>query len=572
MTGEIVAKDSGDKRRKRLEEEAARHTVALNPMVGIRSEEFWGAARTTFFRMLSQPSASARAGLDFARKLADVASGKKTYDVPARDRRFADPAWQSNWMYRNLLQGYLAFEESLDEWVEALDFDEIDARKARVITRFIADTLAPSNNLFSNPAAMKRLVDTGGGSLLKGFRNLANDLKDNGGMPSMVDKTAFEVGRNLAATPGQVVFRTEMFELIQYAATTAEVRKRATLIVPPQINKYYVMDLTPDKSLPHYLCAKGIQTFAISWRNPQKRHADWGIDAYVDAIKTAIAAITAITRHRKVNLLAACSGGLTASILAGHYAALGEDVVASLTLMVCVLVHEKDDSDFGMFLDDGTIELARAASRRKGVLAGADLNKTFAWMRPNDLVWNYVVNNYLLGDDPPAFDILFWNSDSTNLPAQLHSDFLDISQSQALARPGDLSVLDTGIDLSRFEGDAYIVAGITDHITPWEACYRTLRVLGGDARFVLAGSGHVQTLTAAPGKPKARYFRNDRLPATAAEWLDTAERRSGSWWPEWFEWLEARSGSTRRAPKKPGNKAYLALYAAPGEYVREAAA
>ena len=567
-----MAKDSGDKRRKRLEDEAARHTVALNPMVGIRSEELWASTRRTFFRMLTEPAASARVSLDLAYKLAAVASGRKTYDVPAKDRRFADPAWRSNPMYRSLLQAYLAFDESLDEWVEAIDFDELEARRARVVTRFVSDMLAPSNNLFGNPAAMKRLVDTGGESLLAGLRNLASDLLENGGMPSMVDKTPFEVGRNLAATPGQVVLKTEMFELIQYAAATGSVRKRATLIVPPQINKYYVMDLTPDKSLPHYLCANGIQTFAISWRNPQKQHADWGIDAYVDAVRTATTAVSAITKRRKVNLLAACSGGLTASILAGYCAARGEDVVASLTLMVCVLVHENDDSDLGMFVDDRTIELARAASRRQGVLSGADLNRTFAWMRPNDLVWNYVVNNYLLGEDPPAFDILFWNADSTNLPARLHSDFLDISQSRALARPGDLSVLDTPIDLSRFAGDAYVVAGITDHITPWEACYRTTHVLGGNTRFVLAGSGHVQTLTAAPGKPKARYYRNDNLPATAAAWFDGADRCSGSWWPEWLEWLKARSGEKKKAPKKLGNKAYPALCPAPGEYVREAAA
>jgi len=540
-------------------------------MVGIRSEEFWQATRSTMFRMLRQPVASAQVSLGFARKLAGIALGRTQYEFPDRDRRFNDPAWQSSWLYRNLLQVYLAFGESLDEWVDAAGFDDLDARKARVITRLIADTMAPTNNLFGNPAAIKRLVDSGGTSLLRGLANLARDIRDNGGMPSMVDKRPFEVGRNLATTPGKVIFRTDMFELIQYDNPGGRVRKRPTLIVPPQINKYYIMDLTPDKSLPNYLVGNGIQAFMISWRNPQREHADWGMDAYVGAIREAIDVVTAVTRQPTVNILAACSGGMTAAILAGHCEALGEDVVNSLTLMVCVLVHEPDDSDFGLFLDERTIELARAASRREGILPGQELNKTFAWMRPNDLVWNYVVNNYLLGDTPPAFDILYWNADATNLPAQLHSDFLDISQAQVLARPGDLSVLDTEIDLSAFRKDAFLVAGMTDHITPWHACYRTTHVLGGNMEFVLVGSGHIQTLTSAPGNPKARYFRNDDLPATAEEWLETAEEKSGSWWPEWLAWLEARSDTTKPAPKQAGSKAYPPLCDAPGTYVTEPA-
>ncbi len=566
-----MTRKANKKERKALNRDAVEQTLALNPMVGISGADFASAARATVLQGIRQPLSVLRASLGYARKLSEVALGDRSYQAHAKDRRFTDPTWQKSPLHRGVLQAYLALVESMDEWVDDAAFDEMNERRARFMLRVVGDSIAPTNFLAGNPAALKKLIETGGTSLVRGARNFIDDQRNNNGMPSQVDKSKFTVGENIATTPGSVVFRNEMLELVQYAPVTDKVHRRPVLFVPPQINKFYVYDLSPEKSLFRYCVSEGLQTFAISWRNPGPEHADWGIDEYIAALKEALEVVKGITGSRTVNVSAACSGGITSMILAGHLNAIGDSSINSVTLTVCVLEGERDDNDLALFADDNAIELSRISSRRAGVLRGRELAKIFSWMRPNDLIWGYVVNNYILGNDPPAFDILYWNNDTTNLPAQLHSDFLDIVNMGALGRPGDLSVCDTDIDLTAVDKDMFIVGGLTDHLTPWQACYRTNRIAGGDKEFLLVGSGHIQSLVTDPGNPKGRYFRNAATPDSPEAWLEGAEEQQGSWWPYWSEWIRARSGAQKAAPKKAGSKIHPPLCDAPGTYVLEPA-
>ena len=470
-----------------------------------------------------------------------------------------------------MLQSYLAFVESLDEWVDDAGFDEVNAKRARFITRVVSDSLSPTNALLGNPAALKQLVETGGMSIVKGAGNFIDDRRNNNGMPSQVDKSKFKHGDNIAATPGSVVYRNQILELIQYAPTSEKVHRRPLLFIPPQVNKFYVYDLSPEKSFFQYCVSEGLQVFTISWRNPRPEHADWGIDHYIRAVKEAVEVVQGITGSKTINVSAPCSGGITATILVAHYKALRQDVINCMTLPVCVLTQEKEDNDLSLFVNDAAIEAARASSRKNGVLRGWELAKIFSWMRPNDLIWNYVVNNYLLGNSPPTFDILFWNNDTTNLPAQLHSDFLDIIGAGALARPGEVSVCDTEIDLRNVDCDLFLVGGLTDHLTPWHACYRTTQLVGGDSKFLLVGSGHIQSLVSTLDNPKAKYFQNASTPDTADEWFETAEEKQGSWWPHWNKWIKERSGALKKAPRSPGNMIHTPICDAPGTYVLEQA-
>ena len=378
-------------------------------------------------------------------------------------------------------------------------------------------------------------------------------------------------GRNVAATPGAVVFRNELLELIQYAPTTPDVHERPLLIVPPQINKYYVFDLAPARSIVQWALQSGVATFVVSWRNPTRDHAESGLDAYVEALEQAVDAVREIAGSRDVNLFGACSGGITLSALLGHLAARRARKVHSATLAVCVLdMSAVRGTTAGLFVTPATIAAAKAASRKRGVVLGTDLARMFAWMRPNDLVWNYVVNNYLLGNEPPAHEILFWNNDSTRLPAQLHADFLDLFEANPFSRPGKLRVRGRKIDLAKVGIDTYVVGGLTDHITPWQGVYRTARLFGSArSTFVLAHGGHVQSLVNPPGNKRSWFAASPARAATPEAWLARREKTEGSWWPHWREWIRTRSGPVKPAPSGLGSERHVPLAAAPGTYVLE---
>jgi polyhydroxyalkanoate synthase len=546
---------------------AADAPVTLSPIVGIDREDILRGVGALLEGAVRHPRLLVRHGGAAGRTVVDVVAGRSTIEVPERDRRFADPAWQTNPIQRRLAQGWLALGDAARKYVAELDLDVLPRMRAQLFVNLLTDALAPSNLLVTNPSAMKRAIDTGGVSLARGLQNFVHDLGVNGGMPSLVDKRPFKVGENVACTPGAVVYRNATLELIQYQPQTERVRAIPLLFVPPQINKYYVLDLTPQRSLVRYLVSQGFQVFVVSWRNPGPAERDWGMGHYVQSLVEASDVVRSVTGSKRINVSGGCSGGITAAMLLSHLAARRDRRVNSATFWVCVLDPIATDSEVGALLSERSIELARRRSAKKGILAGADLARVFAWLRPNDLVWNYVVSNYLHGETPPAFDVLFWNSDSTNLTAALHSDYLDLYLKRPFAHPGTVDLHGRPIDLGRVDVDAYIVGGTTDHITPWKACYRTTGMLGGKMQFVLSNSGHVQAIVNPPGNPKSRYFTNPELPPTADEWLAGAKENEGSWWDHWSAWLRQRSGAEVTAPRQPGSRRYPVLAAAPGEYV-----
>ncbi|MEH6810354.1 MAG: alpha/beta fold hydrolase [Hyphomonas oceanitis] len=548
---------------------AAESTTALNPLTGgFNRQELLGAVAMMLRSTMTNPVTTAKTAGKITAENAKILMGKSDRKSDRKDRRFQDAAWEHNPFYKRGMQAYLATQEHLNNWVGELKMTELEHARAKFVMGMITDALAPTNTLLGNPAATKRVVDSGGLSLLKGMQHLYTDLTKNGGMPSQVDKRPFKVGENLATSKGSIVWKNEMLELIQYAPTTEKVHKTPILIIPPQINKFYANDLTPMTSIVQFLLSMDLQPFIVSWRNPTKKHAHWGLSDYVDSLIQASEVIRKITKSPKINIGGACSGGITTATFASLLAAADDKRINALTFMVCVLNPQRDDSDLGQIVSDGSLEIARKYSRRKGILKGEDLARMFAWMRPNDLIWNYVVNNYLMGEDPPPYDVLFWNNDTTNLPAQLHSDYLDLGLTQPFDHPGEIDVAGHKADLSKVKCDAFVVAGLTDHITPWKACYRTPGLLGSEnVEFVLSSSGHLQSLINPPGNPKAKYFRNTEIKPTSDEWAATAEEHAGSWWPLWGAWLKERSGALKTAPKACGNEAFPPLYAAPGKYV-----
>jgi polyhydroxyalkanoate synthase len=340
------------------------------------------------------------------------------------------------------------------------------------------------------------------------------------------------------------------------------------MIVPPQVNKFYFLDLAPGRSFIEHAVSQGLSVFTISWRNPTPAQRDWSLDTYVAACLEAAEVVCDIAGTDDLNLIGFCAGGITQSLLLGHLAATGRDLVASSALAVTTIDTEAKSS-MNMFASRRSVESSISQTRRKGVLRGRDLARVFAWVRPNDLVWNYWVSNYLMGDDPPAFDVLAWNSDTTNLPAALHAEFVHLFLVNALLEPGKISVLGTPVDLSKVMSDLYVVGATTDHLVPWQAAYVATQAYGGKSRYVLSNSGHIQALINPPGNPKASFMTSEETPSTAEAWLKGATRYTGSWWTDWAEWTIARAGGERDAPAQLGNARHVATDPAPGRYARE---
>jgi polyhydroxyalkanoate synthase len=440
-------------------------------------------------------------------------------------------------------------------------------RRVRFAVDNVLDALSPTNFPATNPTVLKAALDSGGLNFANGARQLVRDMAKPPRIPSMVDKSAFDVGENLATTPGAVVLRTPVFELIQYEPSTPKVRTTPLLVTPPMINKYYVTDLAPDRSMIEYAVKHGQQVFAISWRNPGADEADWSLDTYAQAVVDALDAVEEITGSPSTHALGLCAGGIVLSCVVAHLAQEGQgERIAGLTLGVCVLDNEKAGTA-SAFVDPAVAAVAVAESARKGYLDGRGLAGVFAWLRPNDLIWNYWVNNYLLGKEPPAFDVLYWNADTTNMPAALHRDFMRISIDNTLPEPGGVEVLGTPIDLSAIDMDSYVVAGIADHITPWQSGYKTTQLLGSEPRFVLSTSGHIAAMVNPPGNEKSSYQVNSENPPTPEQWLEGAAKLRGTWWDDWMEWLGERSGEEKRAPKSLGGGGHKPLDPAPGTYV-----
>lgn len=556
-----------------LENEAAQSTTALGPLVGLAREDFVGAIALLLRETASDPGRAFKHMQAFGDDVVKIVTGKSDLAPDPKDKRFMDPAWRFNPFFRAGAQYYLAIQKGMKNWLEELELDELERDRANFISNIIIDSLAPTNTLVGNPTAQKRLIDSGGLSLVKGLKNAYNDIVHNEGMVSQVNKKPFKLGENVATSKGSVVYRDEMMEIIQYAPTTEQVYPIPQLTIPPQINKMYINDLSPEKSVVKWQVDNGIQCFVISWRNPNKEQGAWGMDDYIASCEKAVDVVCEITGSDKINISSACSGGQTGAILASKMAAKGDKRLGALTYMVTVLHPKQNDIEAGALLSANGLELAKQRAAKKGVIKGNDLARGFAWLRPNDLIWNYVINNYLLGDDPPAFDVLFWNADATNLSASLMGDFLHLFETLAFTRKGEVEMAGHGIDLSEVKSDLFILGGTTDHITPWRACYRSTQLFGSeDVTFVLSQSGHMQAILNPPGNPKAKYFvskKGGQPPASVDEWLKGTEEVAGSWWPFWMEWVQKRSGKLGPAPKALGSKKHPPLESAPGLYVIE---
>jgi polyhydroxyalkanoate synthase len=481
------------------------------------------------------------------------------------DRRFRDPAWQENPAYSGMLQGYLLWSRMLRELVDVAELDRATDRKARFAVDAMIDAMAPTNTLLGNPAALRRAFETGGRSVREGMDRFLEDLAHNDGRPRQVDLAEFEVGKDLAASPGSVVYRNELIELIQFAPTTKTVHAVPLLLSPPWINKYYVMDLAPGKSFVEWAVTHGHTVFAISYVNPGTDERDFGFDDYLaNGPLAALDVVQSITGASKVNVAALCLGGTLAGAAAGWMAAGGDDRLGCLT-MLNTLLDFSEPGVLGAFADAEGIEAVTAMMGDQGYLEGATMARTFDALRANDLIWNYVSSGWLMGEPPPAFDLLAWNADSTRMPARMHSEYLQTCYVENLLASGRMRMLGRRIELGKVKADTYYVAAEQDHITPWIGCYASSRLLGGDVRFVLSSSGHIAGIVNPPGGRRI-YRTNDATPAVAVEWLGGATSHDGSWWEDWAAWMKARGGR-RGKPPTIGNDEYPVLCDAPGEYV-----
>ncbi len=522
--------------------------------------------------LAARPGLLAGHAASLGAELARIAAGSSQVAPDRRDRRFADPAWSQNPLLRRAVQAYLTVAQAATDTLASAELDWRDDERLKFVLTNVIAAAAPSNNPLLNPASLKAALDTGGVSVVHGIRALIHDMAEAPRVPAMVEEDAFTVGQDLAVTKGFVVFRTEMFELIQYSPTTEMVHEYPLLIVPPMINKYYITDLAPGRSMIEYLVSQGHSVYAISWRNPDASHSGWDLDSYGKAVVEAFDTALMVSKAVKGSICALCSGGIVSSMVAAHLREAGQlGRLASLCLGVTVLDQAKAGTA-GAMIDEAAATAAIAISRARGYLDGRTLAEVFAWLRPDDLIWNYWVNNYLQGKAPPPFDILYWNADTTRLPAALHRDFIQLALDNALTKPGAATMLGTPVDLSKVDTDAYVVAGLADHLCPWQSCYRSTQLLGGETTFILSTSGHIASMVNPPTNPKSSFQTapaEDGNPADPRAWLAAAETSAGSWWPHYSAWLAARSGPDRQSRVRPGRKGFPVLAEAPGTYVHE---
>ena len=486
------------------------------------------------------------------------------------DRRFAASAWHDQPFFSLLRQWYLLYASYLRELAALAPLPEVERRRLAFATRQYIDAIAPTNYPATNPDVLRKAVETEGASLMQGLRNLADDARK--GRITMTDEGAFEVGRNLAVTPGSVVYRNELIELIQYDATTPKVGKRPMVMVPPCINKYYILDLTPANSFVAHAVAQGHTVFMVSWRNVPRELGKLTWDDYLEkGAITALRVASEITGSKSVNALGFCVGGTILACALAVLAARKQLLVASATLLTTMLDFA-DPGDIGVYVSEQLLAARGPAYMSGERLQGSELASAFASLRPNELVWNYVVGNYMKGESPPAFDLLYWNGDSANLPGPMYVYYLrNLYLDNKLREPRALTMGGVPVDLSRITIPVYVLASREDHIVPWRSAYRTTVLVGGDVTFVLAASGHIAGVVNPPQPLKRNYWINDLATDAPDDWFARAQSMPGSWWPHWYEWLAQFAGPSRARPRAAGNARYPPLAAAPGDYVRESA-
>jgi polyhydroxyalkanoate synthase subunit PhaC len=517
--------------------------------------------------MVRHPKPVARRVVDLAARLGQVGIG-----VPeqpgARDRRFADRAWAGNPVLQRLALGYLASCDAATGMLEDADVDWRTRERLRLTFDNVTAALSPTNDLLTNPESWKEVIDTGGRSLRAGLGNLLADLHSPAKLPTSVDRSAFELGRNLAATAGQVVRKSRVYELIQYQPRAENVDAVPLLVIPSPINKYYLLDLEPEQSVARAELDAGRQVFVASWVNPDASHADVGFDEYVIGIVEMLDTVAAISGSDASHLLGLCGGGVLAFLAAAYLAAIGrERMLASLTVAIAVLDYNRGPSAMA-FLDRKGAEKAMRRATEHGFFDARDAARAFALIRPIEGIWNIAVHNYLLGKQPPAMGLLYWAADQTNMATKFGGQMMQAALENSLTRPGGVTVGGVPIDPTLITVDTYVLGASTDHISPWRDCYRTVAMVGGDATFVLARGGHAIVIAKGPGSPRASYRTGGIQGSDPDEWLASSVEVTGSWWEHWNDWIEKRTPDQKPAPARLGNDAYPPLGDAPGEYVK----
>lgn len=561
---------------------ASRAAEALAPEGALVSDldslDLGGTLGRAAFAAAGRPLRLAGAGLGFGARLAQAAvqtaasavgvNAAPVIEPAPGDRRFTDPSWRENPLYSWYLQRYLLFGELVEDLVETADLRGPDGKKLRLVAELAKAVASPNNLLWSNPVAMKRAFETGGRSVLRGVRNFVDDVQHNGGWPRQVDTRPFTVGENLAATPGKVVYRNELMELLQYEPRTEKVHATPILCSPPWINKYYVMDLAPGKSFVEWAVNHGHTVFAISYRNPDASMSDTTLEDYlVHGPRAAIDVITDITGSPKVNIVAVCLGGSLATMLLAYLAAIDDDTVGAVTLLNTLVDFEQPGA-LGAFTDRATVERLEKRLQKQGVLPASDMARTFDLLRPDDLIFNYVARNWLMGEAPPAFDMLAWNADSTNMPAAMHSFYLRACYLENRLARGELDLCGQRLDLEKVTADTFIVGAVNDHIVPWRASYHTTQLLPkSDVTYVLSSAGHIAGIINPPG-PKAVSWTRPDHPANADDWFAGTTEQRRSWWELWAEWADdtSRSGDLVDPPAL-GSASHPVIGNAPGTYV-----
>ncbi len=536
------------------------------------------ALAAAFRSAFGRPESVARSGIRLGLRLGRIPgavtrrwlgeSAEWPLPVDPKDRRFAAPAWETNPAFAAVRQAYLAGGQFLRELDAAADLDPDTARKADLALGLMLDALAPTNFLPTNPQAWQRAFETGGGSVLRGAKNFLDDLRHNGGKPRQVDASGFEVGKNLACTPAKVVYRNDLMELLQYEPQTDQVRARPLLCSPPWINKYYIMDLAPHRSFIEWAVQHGRTVFAISYRNPGPEMSATTMDDYlISGPQTAINVIQEITGAATIDIVGLCLGGALTAITAAYLIQAGDDRIGTLTLLNTMLDYS-DPGALGSFTDAKTVERLERRIRTAGVLEGASMAGTFDVLRANDLIFNYVVSNWLLGQQPPAFDILAWNADSTRLPATMYAFYLRNFYVENQLAAGRLQIAGRTVDLGVITSPTYIVSAINDHIVPWTSAYRSVGLVSGPVRFALGSGGHIAGIVSPPG-PKAWHIvaDTDELPEDPLAWQRAGSKRTGTWWEDWTTWAEATAGDWQPPPRL-GSDQHPPLGPGPGTYVR----
>ncbi len=486
------------------------------------------------------------------------------------DRRFAAVEWRDNPYYDYLKQSYLLGSRLMNRMADEADLDSQAKARLRFAVKQWTDAMCPVNFAATNPDALRQAVESQGESITRGLANLISDARR--GRISQTDESAFEVGRNLAGTPGEVVYENDLVQLIQYASATQQVGVRPLLMVPPFINKYYILDLQPENSFVRYAVEQGHTVFMVSWRNIEPQQGHYGWDDYLKlGIFEPLRVARRITRADRVNTLGFCVGGTLLGAALAVLAAKGKDLVASVTFLTTMLDFAEPGT-LGVFVDETGVRAREAAIGAGGVLQGRDLAYVFSALRANDLIWPYVVNNYLMGGAPAAFDLLYWNADSTNLPGPMYCYYLRNTYLENKLRvPGALKNCGVAVDLGRVRQPAFIYGSREDHIVPWHAAYRSLALLGGEKQFVLGASGHIAGVINPAAKNRRSFWTGEPYAEDPEAWLAAAPEQPGSWWPQWAQWLERFKGGVRRAPKKAGNAVHRAIEPAPGRYVKQRA-